>query len=113
MERSIEVLQGLKPGSFDGLPARLKPCPDTCFAKETFSAVSENQQPEPHLPINQRVNSAIGTAEKIERDSRSKKREKGFDSPFDSPIELQLAVCLQQNLDKGGVQKSLLEDQHF
>lgn len=28
------------------------------------------------LPINQGVNSAIGTAEKIERDSRSKKREK-------------------------------------
>jgi hypothetical protein len=28
------------------------------------------------LAINQRVNSAIGTAKKIERDSRSKKREK-------------------------------------
>src|SRR3954464_3315278 len=31
------------------------------------------------LPINQRVNSPIGTAEKIERDSKSKRREKGFD----------------------------------
>jgi hypothetical protein len=37
------------------------------------------------LAINQRVKSAIGTAEKIERNSRSKKREKGLStgrSPF-------------------------------
>jgi hypothetical protein len=88
MERSIEVLQGLKPGSFDGLPARLKPCPDTCFAKETFSAVGENQQPEPHLPINQRVNSAIGTAKKIERDSRSKKREKRLRQSFQQSFRI-------------------------
>jgi len=39
---------------------------------------------------------------------------KGFDRSVDRPVELQLAFCLQQNLDKGGgVQKSLLEDQHF
>jgi len=43
-----------------------------------------------------------------------KNAKKGFDSPVDSPFELQLAFCLQQNLDKGGgVQKSLLEDQYF
>jgi hypothetical protein len=38
----------------------------------------------------------------------------GFDRSVDRPVELQLALCLQQNLAKGvGVQKSLLEDQHF
>jgi hypothetical protein len=39
---------------------------------------------------------------------------KGFDRSVDRSVELQLAVCLQQNLDKGGGgAKSLLEDQHF
>ena len=39
---------------------------------------------------------------------------KGFDRSVDSPVELQLAFCLQQNLDKGGgVGKKLLYGKHF
>jgi hypothetical protein len=44
------------------------------------------------LAINQRVNSAIGTDQKIERDSRSKKRKKGL-STVRSPSG-RMAVCL-------------------
>ena len=39
---------------------------------------------------------------------------KGFDRSVDRPVELQLAFCLQQNLDKGGGgAKNLLDDKHF
>jgi len=31
-----------------------------------------------------------------------KNAKKGFDRSVDRSVELQLAVCLQQNLDKGG-----------
>jgi hypothetical protein len=43
--------------------------------------------------INQRVKFAIRTTQKNERDSGPEKREKGLRRS----VELQLAVCLQQN----------------
>jgi hypothetical protein len=52
--------------------------------------------------INQRVNLAIGTAKKIERDSRSKNAKKGFRPFGHRPVEWQFAFCLQQNRRKGG-----------
>jgi hypothetical protein len=43
-----------------------------------------------------------------------KNAKEGFRPVGHRSVELQLAFCLQQNLDKGGgVQKSLLDDQRF
>jgi hypothetical protein len=60
--------------------------------------------------INQRVNLAIGTAKKIERDSRSKKREKRL-STVRSPSG-RMAVCLlfaTKPAEGGGVGKKVYQ----
>jgi hypothetical protein len=67
------------------------------------------------LAINQRVNLAIGTAKKIERDSRSKKREKRL-STVRSPsgrMGSSPFVCNKMTEGGWGGTKRLLDDQHF
>jgi hypothetical protein len=66
------------------------------------------------LSINQRVNLAIGTAKKIERESRSKKREKRL-STVRSPsgrMAVRPLFATKASIG-GGVSKRLLDDQHF
>jgi hypothetical protein len=69
---------------------------------KTSKSSPEERRNQERLPVNQRVKSAIATAPKIERDSRSKKREKRS-STARSPFG-RMAIChlFATNPAKGG-----------
>jgi hypothetical protein len=85
-------------------------CRNELAAQAVRKVVFENQQTQSSvvrqaagaLPINQRVKSAIGTAEKIERDVRSKKREKRLRQSCQQSLRIAVSSLFAAKHRQGG-----------